>query len=294
MLRVLASSLVCLSLLAGCATAPSPSGASMRPSPEPSADTSPEPKPISTPTPTSAPSGSPFVSTGFQYSDILRVEVNGLAVRVAPELGSALVQGIGLSGEPLGDVRLDAGDFVSVHLGPLPIGDTVWYQVWPAEDARLNYSTVGWDPGLPADIGGVGPGWVTASVGEDQNLALYRRPEPSEYESWSPGGPQMLMVSGTGDYESEPQAGTDLYAFDWAVALGDDLAPCAFSVTLQPEDGGEPVVAVETSTTGFTVGPGSGVVTPWGPTAGGSWTLFTVSIASGCTWAVLLRPLGHD
>jgi len=246
------------------------------------------------PTPPSAPSASPSVSTGFQYGDILRVEVNRLAVREAPMLSSRLLQGDRVVGvpepEPLGDVRLNAGDFVSVYLGPLSIGDTVWYLVWPAEDARLGYSTVSWDTVPPA--GGSRPGWVAASVGEDQYLTLYRRSEPSEI------GESFLMVSGTGDFESGPLPRHDLWGFNWAVALNDHPSPCAFSVTLVPEEGAEPVLAVETSTTdveqGPVTGPGSQIGMPWGPSAGGSWDSFTVSVSSGCTWAVGLWLHGHD
>ena len=193
-----------------------------------------------------------------------------------------LAQGRGLDGSALGDVRLNVGDFVSVQLGPLPIGDTVWYQVWPAEDARLNYSTVWWDTG-----------WVAASVGADQYLVLHRRPEPSEYESWPPGGPHALMVSGTGDYTSGPQPRHDLFRLDWALALDDYPPPCSFSVTLVPESGAEAVVAIATSTSEVELGP-SFPNTPWGASAGDSWDTFTVSIRTECTWAVGLWPEAHD
>lgn len=99
------------------------------------------------PMPTDAPRASPSVAAGFQYQDILRVEVNGLAVREAPSRTSPLAQGyeaVGGTVQPLGDVRLDAGYFVSVHLGPLRNGDTVWYLVWPAADAVLNYNPGPW------------------------------------------------------------------------------------------------------------------------------------------------------
>jgi len=240
------------------------------------------------------------VITGFQYSDILRVEVNGLAVRQAPSLTSPLAQGYrndAVTMVPTGDVRLNAGDFVSVHLGPLPIGDTVWYMVWPAEDARLHYSpTATWDSnGDIETVGGSDPAWVAASVSEDQYLTLYQRPSTSEIEQFLPVG---LTLSGMGDYESEPQARHDLFLFNWAAAVDDHPSPCAFSVTLVPEDGAEPVVAIETSTSDVAQGPlgGPGAVpsTPWGPSAGSSWDSFTVSITSGCTWTVGLHALHHD
>lgn len=256
------------------------------------------PTPPTPPTPTSAPSASPPVSTGFQYADILRIEVDGLAVREEPSLTSPLAQGyraVGGTAQPIGDVRLDAGYFVSVHLGPLRSGDTDWYLVWPAVDARLHYNPGPWwdSNGDFATVGGVDPGWVAGSVGEDQYVTLYRRPEPGELDQ------SFVMVSGTGDYESEPQPRHDLWGFNWAVAVNDNPSPCAFSVTLVPAEGGaEPVVAVETSTIGVeqgpVTGPGSSISMPWGPSAGGSWSSFAVSIKSGCTWAVGLWLHGHD
>lgn len=250
-----------------------------------------------TPPPTRAPSA-PVVANNVQYADILRIEVNGLVVRQAPSVTSPLAQGyraVGNRMEPAGDVRLNAGYFVSVHLGPLQSGDTVWYLVWPASEARLNYNNTGiaWDSnGDFGTVGGTDPGWVAGSVGDDQYLTPFRRPEPSEI------GEDYLMVSGTGDYESGPLRRHDLWGFNWAVALNDHASPCSFSVTMVPEEGAEPVGAVETSITdvdqGPVTGPGSQIALPWGPTAGGSWDSFTVSIRSGCTWAVGLQLHGHD
>jgi hypothetical protein len=240
--------------------------------------------------PTSTPFASPSSFTDFNYADILRVDVNGLAVRQSPSLTSPLAQGSRFDGAqtvPTGDVRLNAGEFVSVELGSLPIGDVVWYLVWPAEDARFHYApTLGWQ------------GWVAASVGEDEYLSWYRRTESSEYESWTSEGPQTLMVSGTGDYESEPQVQHDMFAFYWAVAADDHPSPCAFSVTMRSEGRAEPVTAIETSTSGVDLGPTDGpssvLNTPWAPAAETSSDTFTVSISSGCTWAVRLWPLAHD
>jgi hypothetical protein len=221
--------------------------------------------------------------------------VNGLAVRVSPTLSSPLAQGI----ERPGDVRLDAGDYVSVELGPLPAGDVVWYLVWPAEDARLNYSTVWWDTNADDPVGGVNPGWVAASVGEDQYLSLYRSPDPSEYESWPAGGPITLMMSGSGDYVSEPLVQHDLFDFDWAAAVHDEPTPCSFSVALLPASGGESVAILETSVSDVEQGPVAGegglVDVPWDASAGDPGdALFTVSVRSGCAWALKLAPLAHD
>lgn len=183
----------------------------------------------------------------------------------------------------------------SVELGPLTVGDVVWYLVWPAEEARLHYSTVSWDTEGDGPVGGVNPGWVAASVGAYQYISLYRPFHPSE-SAWPAGGPMTLMVSGTGDYVSEPLVQHDLYLFDWAAAVHDLPAPCSFSVTLLPEDGAEAVVVIETSVAGQgpVSGPAGVVDTPWGADGGDVGdALFTVSVRSGCAWAVKLEPLAH-
>jgi hypothetical protein len=203
-------------------------------------------------------------------------------------------ESVGGTVQPIGDVRLDAGYYVSVQLGPLRNGDTVWYLVWPAVDARFNYNPGPWwdSNGDFQTVGGVDPGWVAASVGDDQYLSFYRRPDPSEIAS------DHLMVAGTGDYASGPLPRHDLWLFQWAVAVDGRPSPCAFSVTTVPAAGEEPVVAIDTSTTDVDAGPATGIGSmlsvPWGPSAGGSWDSFTVSISSGCTWAVGLWLLGHD
>jgi hypothetical protein len=89
--------------------------------PSVSATTASTASPTAKPSVTAPPTPGSSVITGFGFSDILRVEVNGLAVRVSPTLSSPLAQGI----ERAGDVRLDAGDYVSVELGRLAIGDVV-------------------------------------------------------------------------------------------------------------------------------------------------------------------------
>jgi hypothetical protein len=223
--------------------------------------------------------------------------VNGLAVREAPMVTSPIAQGYQFDGvqswEPVGEIRLNAGDSVWVQLGPMPIGDTVWYLVWPGE------GQVPWDSnGDFETVGGWDPAWVAAAVGEDEYLSLYRRSDPSENTPWPTGGPQTLMIAGTGDYMSDPQVQHDLFGLSWAVTADDHPSPCAFEVTLLPDDAAEPVLAVDVSTSGFEQGPQTGpsavLNTPWEPSAGSSSSSFTVSISSGCTWAVMLWPLAHD
>jgi len=236
---------------------------------------------------------------GFRDSDILRVEVDGLAVREGPSRSSLLMQGERVVGvpiaEPTGDVRLNAGDFVSVHLGPLSIGDTIWYLVWPAEGGLLFHSTISWNTAA-SDGSGSSPGWVAASVGPDHYLSLHRRPDPSEYGSASPGGPTTLMTGGDGDYESGSQVRHDLFWINWVV-VARDSSPCEFSMTLRPDGEAAPLVAIETTTSGLLQGPLTGPDspdTPWGRSAGGDWETFTVTIESSCKWAIRLAPMAHD
>jgi hypothetical protein len=205
-----------------------------------------------------------------------------------------LVVGVPVA-EPTGGVRLDKGDFVSVHLGPMQIGDTIWYLVWPAEGAMLFHSKISWNTAA-SDGSGSSPGWVAASVGPDDYVSLYRRPDPSEYGSFSTGGPATLMTNGHGDYESGPQARHDLFWIYWAVAARDS-SPCAFSMTLRPDGEAAPVVAVAVTTSGFLQGPLTGPDspdTPWGRSAGGAWDTFTLAIDSSCTWAMRFAPMAHD
>ena len=299
-LGILAAVLLCV----GCSSEAAPSvgiAATATPrvvtTPLPSLLTSPEPTPAvtsPTSTPASSPTDPPVVTPtppkAFKYSDILRVGVDGLAVRASPTRSARLLQG-DREAEPIGDIRLDEGDFVSVELGPLPVGDTVWYLVWPAEDARLHYSTITWSTG-PEQDGGTIPGWVAASVGSDAYLSLHRKPTKREIEEFMPVG---LNVSGRGDYTSKPQKRHDLFLFRWAVSA-ENGAPCDFSVTLRPEDDAKPFVAVDTSTREVATS-GTETMTPqlpWGPSAGGTWNSFDVSIKSGCTWTIRLSPLHHD
>lgn len=249
-----------------------------------------------------APSVNPSIFTGFQFFDILRVEVTRLAVRVEPTRSSSLLHGYqpveGSAPEAVGEVRLNPGDFVQVRLGPLSIGDTIWYLVQPAPDPTGSYSGPIWSISSDGLVGS--PGWVAAAVGKDQYLTLDRRPDASEYESWFglPDSPRILGISGSGNYDSGPQARHDMCAFTWAVALGDAPAPCGFAVRLLPDDASEPVVAMERSTAGFDHGPMDGpdsvLDTPWPGSPGGTTGTFTVSIRSGCTWTIGLHPLAHD
>lgn len=298
-LGVLGVALVCL----GCTPASPPSGSpigtetappaeSTTPTIEPTAASS----PTSAPPPTSAPVATPTLNAGFLYSDILKVQVNRLAVRKAPKRTSGLVHEWRITGDTpanLGEVRLSTGDFVSVHLGPVPIGDTVWYLVWPADGAKLHQSANGWYD-IPPMTGSEGPGWVAASVGNAKYMTLHRRPALGEIEDFLPLG---VNAAGTGNYLSDPQPRHDLFLFDWAAAAPTPGTSCSFKVTLVPEDNDfAEALAVETSTTSVKVAPLTGTVLniPWLPAPDGSWAMFSVGVTSNCTWAIRLTPLHHD
>ena len=217
-------------------------------------------------------------------SDVLRVEVNALAVRRTPDVLSPLATGYRLSdGTSIGEVRLNEGDFVSVDLGPLQIGETTWYRVWPAQGGQLHYSTIQWDT---QDNGAnpVEPGWVAASVGADEYLSLHEAFEP---DPQSAGSGVSLLVSGMGDYLSEPQDGFDLLMIYWAHQIDEQDGPCDFTVTL--------------ITVGAAAGPAEVDRSLIGSFEEGqvqvqreSFEPYQVAVSSGCEWSVHVEPLHHD
>lgn len=229
------------------------------------------------------------VLEGFARNGILRVAVNRLAVRVAPYTNMPLATGWTLDGKSIGEVRLNVGDYVSVDLGPVKIGDTTWYRVWPAEGGQLHYSTVSWDTKNNGS-NPVEPGWVAAAVGDVAYLTLHEGVEPDPTFSGLP-----LLVSGTGGYLSGPLESTDLFVLQWVYLIDGQTAPCDFTVTLAPDGGGEEVVAVDTSTVGFfeesrvVLGAGDGT-----PIVGTGFEPFRLGVTSGCEWSLRLEPQPHD
>lgn len=294
MRRVLIAMAACTSvLLIAC------SSAALSGSPTATPTSTVEPSPSSSPSiaPTASPpqaTASGDVLAGFALNDILRVEVNGLAVRVQPYTDMLLTTGWTWNGsgyESIGDVRLNAGDFVSVELGPVMIGDTTWYRVSPAEGGLLHHGTVIWNSKNPMD-GGTYPAWVAASVGPDIYLTLH---EAYEYDRSVVGLPPSLLVSGTGDYVSEPLENHDLIGLEWIFLIDDQSAPCDFTVTLEPAAGGTGVVVVDESLMGAleegAVGLGTG---DRKPVVGEGFEPFLVRVASGCEWSILLEWMAHD
>lgn len=239
---------------------------------------------------------SPRLNPGFQLADILKVQVNSLAARIAPKRTAALVHAYDLSGPaPIdgGTVRLDKGAFVSVELGPVPVGDTVWYLVWPAAGAKLHPGGLEWY-GTPPPEGAPIPAWVAASVGSDVYLKLERHSSAAEIAAFGAPG---VMAAGRGSFASAPQERHDAFQLGWAASTTASGTNCTVKVAMVPADGDiDPKVGVQTSTTTVKVGPlgGTGVSAPWLPAESGSWTTFTVNVTGTCNWAFHLVRLEHD
>jgi hypothetical protein len=270
-------------VLAGCASdAPATSGS-------PSAEASGSASPSTSSAPSTAASPSVAEPTGellegYGLFDLLQAEVDALAVRVAPDIQAPLATGYRLfDGTSIGDVRLNTGDYVTVDLGPLQIGEITWYRVWPAEGGRPGYSTILWDT-QNNGANPVEPGWVAASVGADEFLSLYH--EAPAFDPEAAGLPAPLGISGVGDYLSEPQDGFDLFALWWAYAIDEQAAPCDLTVTLVPVGGGTELVAVDGSLTGA-FDEGQEHLNP-------EPEPYQLAVASGCEWTLHLEALGHD
>lgn len=247
--------------------------------------------------PTATPGATPAVANGFHVGDILKIQVNRLAARVAPTRSSALVHAYDISGpapEDKGAVRLSTGDFVSVELGPVPMGDTVWYLVWPAPGNKLHPGGTEWYTKPPL-AGSPIPAWVAASVGKDVYMSLQRRPDATEIETYAPTG---VTGAGLGNYVSTPQPRHDGFLFWWAASAPVSGTSCSVKVALVPSDGDfDPKVALATTTTtSLKVGPlaGTVVTAPWLPAPEGSWETFTVEVTSTCNWAFRVVRLEHD
>lgn len=247
--------------------------------------------------PTATPAATAALANGFHVGDILKIQVNSLAARIAPKRSAALVHAYDISGPaPVdkGSVRLDKGEFVSVELGPLPIGDTVWYLVWPAPGAKLHPGGTEWYTKPPND-GSPLAGWVAASVGKDVYMSLQRRPDASEIEMFAPSG---VPAAGLGNYASAPQPRHDGFLFWWAAAAPVSGTTCSVKVELVPSDGDfDPKVALATTTTTTVkIGPLAGTFTsaPWLPAPDGSWETFTIQVTSTCNWAIRVLRLEHD
>ena len=291
--------------LSACGGPPATTHAPSTSAPPPAPTTSPTAVAASSPAPSEAtasvapttPAATPALNAGFRFGDILKVKVNSLAARIAPKRTAALVHGYDLSGPaPIdgGTVRLDKGDLVSVELGPVPVGDTVWYLVWPATGSRLRPGGMEWYASPPPG-GSPGPAWMAASVGGDVYLELDRHPTVAEIEAAF--GTAGLSAAGQGPFTSAPQPRHDGFELGWGAATLASCTDCSFKVSLVPSDADvDAKAAVSTSTTTVKVGPLGGVrvSTDWLPAPAGSWETFAVHVTGSCNWAFRLVRLEHD
>jgi hypothetical protein len=273
-----------LALLVACAGQPGSSpSASTVPSVEATPTSSLEPTDGPTPSASATPQ-----ALGFDYTDILRIEVDNLAVRTAPFTSSPLATAW-RNGEMIGEARLGAGDYVSVELGPLQIGDTTWYRVWPAENAELNFSTIDWDTKGDGP-NPVEPGWMATDVGDETYVSLFR---PADVTPTVEGLP--LLLSGTGNVESEPFEGFDLYLLDWAYVIDGQDAPCDFAVELTSADDGDSVDVVASSTIGaFEEGANPIGAGDRNPIIGEEIAPLVLKVRSDCEWSLRFDARPHD
>lgn len=249
------------------------------PTTEPSSSTSPVPTAPATTLPQ------------YGFEDILEIEVDRLPVRVAPLSHMPLATGWRDGVTEVGDVRLDIGDLVSVDLGPLRIGDTTWYRVRPAEDGQLGVTSVVWDTKFDGP-NGVEPGWIAAAVGEEARVSLYQE---AAHEPFLEGLP--MLVSATGDLDTDTFEGYDKYLVEWAYATVDEQPdPCGFFVALVTPDRSASLVLLDQGYSGVgayhegiaEIGAGDGV-----PVAGEELGPLFLVVASGCTWSIRLEGVPH-
>lgn len=219
------------------------------------------------------------------------MDVDTLPVRVAPLPSMPLATGWQDGVTDIGEVRLHEGDYVSVDLGPLRIGDTTWYRVLPAENAQLHASTVVWDTSFDGPNTGEA-GWIAAAIGGEANVSLH---EPTDPESPLEGLP--LLLSATGDHESGLIEGSDEYFIEWAYASTDGQpAPCTFYVALITEDRTASVVILDLGHMSVgayhdgaaAFGPGDGQ-----PVVGDGFVPLVVYVASGCTWSLSVQAVSN-
>lgn len=225
----------------------------------------------------------------FAFEDILVVEASSVPVRIAPLATVPLATGWQDGLTDIGEVMLRTGDYVSVDLGPLHIGDTAWYRVLPAENGVLHAGSMMWDVRLDGP-NGVEAGWIAAAVGADANVSLQ---QAAAEESGLDGLP--LLASATGDLESDTFQGLERYLVEWAYAsLDGQPTQCGFYVALVTEDRSASLVVIDRGHTG--VGAYHEEIAEFGagdgrPVVGEIFGPLFLSVASGCTWSIRVQGL---
>jgi hypothetical protein len=289
-----------LAIVAGCSSPQASPGASTNTTGAP-ADTGAlvTPPPTLSPTPSAGPAStlaSPgsVTTDGFHFDDILKIQVNRLAVRTAPTKTAKLAHQyliLGTTASDLGEVRLNTGNFVKVQMGPLHVGNITWYLVWPAAGAKLDDQATNWYDQAPL-AGQPVPAWIATAVGTAKYVTLERRPTTAQIEAVEAPG---LVVAGTGNYASAPMPRHDAFLLYWAATVTGSTTTCAFNVQLVPDDPDfDPLIGVDTSTTSVKAAAAAGAALPWAVAASSTWATFTLHVTSSCGWAIRLLRLEHD
>lgn len=199
------------------------------PSPDASAGL---PSSSASPPPAALPSGR------FAFNQRLEVTADGLAVRRGPTTSAELAFGApwdASSGDWIGTtqaVRLAAGYQMLVLLGPVARDGFDWYEVRNLEGPGTEPGVVQWD--VDNDGSYADSGWIAAGDGEDSFVeAVPASGEP-------PNPPLVSAAGSSGTFLSDPFEASGDVGGTW-VLVTDDVAPCDFTVTLEPS--GEGLVA---------------------------------------------------
>ena len=234
-------SLVIAIALAGCSgqdadggTAPpvSPTQVDVSQSADPTASAASSVEASEAPSPSGGSSTSDGLPSGpYAWNQLLSVTADGLAVRRGPTTSAELAFGAhwdAATGNWVGtsdEVRLDAGYQVRVSLGPVARDGFDWYEVTNTVEPGAESDVIQWDvdnDGVYADSG-----WIAAAEGE----TLFVEPAPDSAEV--PNPPLEFAAGSSGSFLSAPfQAAGDIGG-TW-VLVTDELAPCEFTVTLEP------------------------------------------------------------
>lgn len=297
--RILVGALV----LALSACAPAAPGASVRPTESPPAEqaatqmaatpspASPSPSQPGGPSATPSPAPTPLAAE-FAHGDVVEVVVDGLAVRAEPFESARLVS----AWESVDDewrqvedeVRLDAGHLVAVQLGPIPIGEIVWYRVremvQPGQDPTRHWDATGEGPQGESD------GWIAVRVGDDPYVRMHE--QGGEAPGW-----MSVLASGNAEFVSDPFPRHDNLHLEWALSLGSRPGPCGFQVTAEGADaatsaGAAVPMVSESLDEPFREGRATFRAADLEPIQGSEQ--FRLRVAADCDWALTLAALPHD
>jgi hypothetical protein len=185
--------------------------------------------------PSDTPAGLPFGR--FAFNQRLAVTADGLAVRRSPTTSAELAFGApwdASAGDWVGTteaVRLPAGYQVLVWLGPIERDGLAWYEVRNVEGPGTEADVVQWDVDNDGIYGDTG--WIAAGNDEDTFV------EAVSAAADAPNPPLVFAAGSSGTFLSDPFYASGDVGGTWALVT-DDLAPCDFTVTLEPSD--EPLV----------------------------------------------------